>query len=59
MARHIEAALAASHGIEGPFGAAGKLRVNPHMLRPHAQAGDRLEAIPAACDVTARLGHES
>jgi transcriptional regulator with GAF, ATPase, and Fis domain len=34
MRRHIEAALAATHGrIEGPFGAALKLGVNPHTLR--------------------------
>jgi DNA-binding NtrC family response regulator len=34
MARHIEAALAACHGrVDGPFGAARRLRVNPHTLR--------------------------
>ena len=34
MARHIEAALVASHGrVEGPFGAARRLGVNPHTLR--------------------------
>jgi hypothetical protein len=34
MAAHIEQALAATHGrIEGPFGAARLLRVNPHTLR--------------------------
>ncbi len=34
MARHIEHALAATRGrIEGPFGAAAVLRVNPHTLR--------------------------
>ena len=33
-ARHIEAALARTHGrIEGPFGAARLLAVNPHTLR--------------------------
>ena len=32
--RHIEAALAETHGrIEGPFGAAKLLRINPHTLR--------------------------
>lgn len=32
--RHIEAALHASHGrIEGPFGAAKRLKINPHTLR--------------------------
>jgi transcriptional regulator with GAF, ATPase, and Fis domain len=34
MRRHIAAALAECHGrIEGPFGAARKLGVNPHTLR--------------------------
>ncbi|MBK8164601.1 MAG: sigma-54-dependent Fis family transcriptional regulator [bacterium] len=34
MARHIRAALAAAQGrIEGPFGAAKLLRINPHTLR--------------------------
>jgi hydrogenase-4 transcriptional activator len=34
MARHIEAALLASHGrVEGPFGAARRLGLNPHTLR--------------------------
>jgi transcriptional regulator with GAF, ATPase, and Fis domain len=34
MARHIEAALLQTHGrIEGPFGAARILRINPHTLR--------------------------
>jgi transcriptional regulator with GAF, ATPase, and Fis domain len=34
MARHIEAALLSSHGrVEGPFGAARRLGVNPHTLR--------------------------
>jgi transcriptional regulator with GAF, ATPase, and Fis domain len=34
MARHIEAALARSGGrIEGPEGAAQRLRINPHTLR--------------------------
>ena len=34
MARHIEGALTISQGrIEGPFGAARRLRVNPHTLR--------------------------
>jgi transcriptional regulator with GAF, ATPase, and Fis domain len=34
MAEHIEAALARAHGrIEGPFGAALALGVNPHTLR--------------------------
>jgi transcriptional regulator with GAF, ATPase, and Fis domain len=32
--RHIEAALSETHGrIEGPFGAAKLLRINPHTLR--------------------------
>jgi transcriptional regulator with GAF, ATPase, and Fis domain len=32
--RHIEAALGQAHGrVEGPHGAAGMLRVNPHTLR--------------------------
>jgi len=32
--RHIEAALAETHGrVEGPFGAAKLLRINPHTLR--------------------------
>jgi hydrogenase-4 transcriptional activator len=32
--RHIEAALAETYGrVEGPFGAAGLLRINPHTLR--------------------------
>lgn len=32
--RHIETALKASHGrLEGPFGAARLLRINPHTLR--------------------------
>src|SRR5262245_6102268 len=32
--RHIEAALAATHGrVEGPHGAARLLRINPHTLR--------------------------
>jgi len=32
--RHIEHALAACHGrIDGPFGAAHKLVINPHTLR--------------------------
>ena len=32
--RHIESALAATHGrVEGPFGAARLLRINPHTLR--------------------------
>jgi transcriptional regulator with GAF, ATPase, and Fis domain len=34
MAQHIQAALAACHGrVDGPFGAAGRLGVNPHTLR--------------------------
>ncbi len=34
MKRHIESALDATHGrIEGPFGAARVLKVNPHTLR--------------------------
>jgi transcriptional regulator with GAF, ATPase, and Fis domain len=34
MARHITAALRASLGrIEGPFGAALRLGINPHTLR--------------------------
>jgi len=34
MQRHIEAALRLTHGrIEGPFGAAKRLKVNPHTLR--------------------------
>jgi hydrogenase-4 transcriptional activator len=34
MHAHIEAALAASYGrIEGPLGAAARLRINPHTLR--------------------------
>jgi hydrogenase-4 transcriptional activator len=34
MAQHIEAALVRTHGrIEGPFGAARILRINPHTLR--------------------------
>ena len=34
MVRHIEGALRESHGrIEGPFGAARKLGINPHTLR--------------------------
>jgi len=34
MAQHIEAALVRTHGrIEGPFGAARLLRINPHTLR--------------------------
>jgi transcriptional regulator with GAF, ATPase, and Fis domain len=34
MRAHIEAVLIASAGrIEGPFGAAVRLRVNPHPLR--------------------------
>ena len=34
MTRHIEAALAPTRGrIEGPFGAARALGVNPHTLR--------------------------
>ena len=32
--RHIEAALTATRGrIEGPYGAARVLRINPHTLR--------------------------
>jgi transcriptional regulator with GAF, ATPase, and Fis domain len=31
---HIEAALAETYGrVDGPFGAAGLLRINPHTLR--------------------------
>jgi len=34
MKRHIESALAATHGrIEGPYGAARLLDINPHTLR--------------------------
>jgi transcriptional regulator with GAF, ATPase, and Fis domain len=34
MARHIEAALAQTHGrVDGPFGAARVLGINPHTLR--------------------------
>jgi transcriptional regulator with GAF, ATPase, and Fis domain len=34
MARHIEVALAQTHGrIEGPYGAAALLDINPHTLR--------------------------
>jgi hypothetical protein len=34
MARHIEDALAQCGGrIEGPFGAAALLQINPHTLR--------------------------
>jgi transcriptional regulator with GAF, ATPase, and Fis domain len=34
MSRHIEKALAATHGrIEGPHGAARLLDINPHTLR--------------------------
>ena len=34
MALHIERALAATHGrIEGPFGTAKLLGINPHTLR--------------------------
>ena len=34
MKRHIESALTATHGrIEGPFGAARLLEINPHTLR--------------------------
>jgi transcriptional regulator with GAF, ATPase, and Fis domain len=32
--RHIEAALAETHGrVDGPYGAARLLRINPHTLR--------------------------
>ena len=34
MARHIEAALIRTRGrIEGPYGAAALLQINPHTLR--------------------------
>jgi hypothetical protein len=34
MSRHIERALVECRGrIEGPFGAAAKLGINPHTLR--------------------------
>ena len=34
MRRHIEAALLETHGrVEGPYGAARLLRINPHTLR--------------------------
>jgi transcriptional regulator with GAF, ATPase, and Fis domain len=34
MIKHIEAALARTHGrVEGPFGAAALLKINPHTLR--------------------------
>jgi len=34
MALHIEAALVQTHGrIEGPYGAAALLDINPHTLR--------------------------
>jgi hypothetical protein len=34
MRRHIESALEATRGrVEGPYGAAGLLRINPHTLR--------------------------
>jgi transcriptional regulator with GAF, ATPase, and Fis domain len=34
MRRHIEGALIATHGrVEGPFGAARMLKINPHTLR--------------------------
>ena len=34
MAKHIEAALARTRGrIEGPYGAAVLLKINPHTLR--------------------------
>jgi transcriptional regulator with GAF, ATPase, and Fis domain len=34
MQRHIEAALRETHGrVEGPYGAARLLRINPHTLR--------------------------
>ena len=34
MKQHIEAALAATHGrVEGPYGAARLLQINPHTLR--------------------------
>ncbi|HEV3443127.1 MAG TPA: sigma 54-interacting transcriptional regulator, partial [Gemmataceae bacterium] len=34
MIKHIEAALARTHGrVEGPFGAAALLQINPHTLR--------------------------
>ncbi len=39
MARHIEAALLRCHGrIEGPFGAARILQINPHTLRGRMRA---------------------
>ena len=34
MRRHIERTLGMTHGrVEGPHGAAGLLRINPHTLR--------------------------
>jgi transcriptional regulator with GAF, ATPase, and Fis domain len=34
MRHHIEAALARHHGrVEGPFGVAASLGINPHTLR--------------------------
>lgn len=45
--RHIEGALTRSLGrIEGPFGAAGQLGVNPHTLRTDAQVRHRLASVP-------------
>lgn len=53
MRAHIEQALQLTHGrIEGRGGAAQLLDINPHTLRAHAQAADRLVALSA---VTARV----
>jgi transcriptional regulator with GAF, ATPase, and Fis domain len=53
MKRHIEAALRATHGrVEGPYGAARLLRINPHTLRARMRKlrvdwrGFRILAIP-------------
>ena len=55
--RHIEAALAATHGrVEGLYGAARLLKINPHTLRARMRKlkinwrGFRLSAGPASAD---------
>ena len=52
MKRHIESALATTHGrIEGPYGTARLLEINPHTLEPGMrQTRHRLEGLCAEID---------
>ncbi len=51
MMIHIQSALNATRGrVEGPYGAAKLLGINPHTLRQNAKAESRLGQIPRTSD---------